>query len=104
MASRAYNDLKRFFVTITPYAKSIVLFFIPIYLAVGTVFAKASMWVVDLIPTSDLTNFTGAYIVGAVIIIIGFVVGLKTDPELIRKKELEESEEFEVLKITTLEK
>ncbi len=72
---------------ISPYAKQIVIFFIPIYIAIGTEFAKAGKWVVDLIPISDVTNFTFAYVIGVVFIIIGIIVGVLTDPERKEKEE-----------------
>ena len=70
---------------VTPYVKAIVAFFIPIYITIGTYFAIAGSWVVNQIPVSDLTNYTWAYVVGGIFMLLGIILGVITDPE--RKKD-----------------
>ncbi|GAB4307569.1 MAG: hypothetical protein Kow0069_05190 [Promethearchaeota archaeon] len=72
------DQIKAYLAPFLPYARAVVLFFLPIYIAIGEVFAVAGLGFVSVIPTESLVP---AYVAMAVLIVLGVVLGVKYDPE-----------------------
>ena len=72
------DQIRGYLAPFMPFARAIVLFFIPIYIAIGEVFAVAGLAFVGVLPID-------APLVGIVLmvvfIVLGIVLGVKYDPE-----------------------
>ena len=78
MANHIIERIFTFLEPLMPYARAIVIFMIPIYITIGTAFAKAGIWVIDLMPTDSMIVY---YVIAGVIALLGIILGVKLDPE-----------------------
>ena len=78
------EQIYEFIKPLTPYARVIVVFMIPIYLEIGTAFAQVGIWFIDLMPMDSMVLY---YIIAGVIALLGIILGAKFDPERESDKE-----------------
>jgi hypothetical protein len=81
------EEIKTYLEPLMPYARMIVVFLIPYYLAIGGFLSGWGLKFLDILPDPITSTPITYYIIAGVIGVVGIILGIITDPERKKKKE-----------------